>query len=198
MDLVRTIPDRLLLPLRFDAAALAADIAALSRADWVRHFVKQNYDGDWDVVPLRAKAGATHPIMMIVSDPGTSEYTDTPLLHACPAIGAALAALACPLLAVRLMRLGPGSVIREHVDPDLDAEQGTVRLHVPLVTNPEVDVRLNGRQVFMEAGSLWYLRLSDPHSVANRGDTERIHLVIDATVNPWLATLLTDAAAAAA
>lgn len=198
MDTLRTIPDRLRLPLRFDAGALAADLAALARADWVRHFVTENYDGDWDVAPLRAKAGATHPIMMIVSDPGTSDYVDTPLLDACPAFRAALAVFACPLLAVRLMRLGAGSVIKEHVDPDLDAEQGTVRLHVPIVTNPGVDVRLNGRQVCMEAGSLWYLRLSDPHSVANRGDIERVHLVIDATVNPWLATLLEDAAAEAA
>lgn len=192
------IPDRLRLPLRFDAAALAADIAALACADWVRHFVPQNYDGDWEVAPLRARAGATHPILMIVSDPAASDYVDTPLLAACPAVRAALDTLACPLLAVRLMRLGPGSVIREHVDFDLDAEQGTVRLHVPVVTNPEVDFRLNGRRVVMEAGSLWYLRLSDTHSVANRGRTERVHLVIDATVNAWLAGLLAAAAAEAA
>ena len=192
------LPDRLLLPLTFDAGPMAAEVAALARSEWIRHFVVQNYDGEWDVVPLRAKAGATHPVIMIFSDPAASHFVDTPFLLACPAFRAALAAFACPLLAVRLMRLGPGLVIKKHVDPDLDAGQGTVRLHVPIVTNPEVDVRLNGRQVFMEAGSLWYLRLSDPHSVANRGDTERVHLVIDATVNPWLATLLKDAAAEAA
>lgn len=41
----------------------------------------------------------------------------------------------------------------------------------------------------MEAGSAWYLRLSDAHSVANRGTADRVHLVIDAAVNGWLESL---------
>jgi hypothetical protein len=43
--------------------------------------------------------------------------------------------------------------------------------------------------VILEAGSCWYLRLSDPHRVANRGETDRVHLVIDAAVNDWVASL---------
>jgi hypothetical protein len=39
----------------------------------------------------------------------------------------------------------------------------------------------------MAPGEGWYLRLSDPHTVANRGDTDRVHLVIDARMNDWLA-----------
>ena len=31
-----------------------------------------------------------------------------------------------------------------------------------------------------------YLNLSRPHAVRNRGTTDRIHLVIDGVVNPWL------------
>jgi hypothetical protein len=48
---------------------------------------------------------------------------------------------------------------------------------------------LNGSRVIMTAGSCWYLRLSDPHQVANRGKTERVHLVIDLKVNGWLVKL---------
>ncbi len=44
-----------------------------------------------------------------------------------------------------------------------------VRIHIPVVTNDGVDFRLNGTRVVMPAGSSWYLRLSDPHSMANRG-----------------------------
>jgi hypothetical protein len=47
----------------------------------------------------------------------------------------------------------------------------------------------------MAAGSSWYLRLSDPHSVANRGLTDRVHLVIDAVVNDWIGALFERAAA---
>lgn len=189
------IPDRLRLRLRFDAAALPADAAALAHPDWIRHFVAQNYDGDWDVVPLRARAGATHPVTMIVSDPSARDYVDTPLLAACPAIRAALKRFRCPLDSVRLMRLGPGSTIKEHRDHDLSFEDGAVRFHVPVATNPEVDFRLNGTRVALEAGSAWYLRLSDPHSVANRGATDRVHLVIDARVDPWVEALMAEAMA---
>jgi hypothetical protein len=47
----------------------------------------------------------------------------------------------------------------------------------------------------LEAGSCWYLRLADPHSVINGGDTDRVHMVIDATVNDWIADVLQKAAA---
>jgi hypothetical protein len=102
--------------------------------------------------------------------------------------------LEAPLQAVRLMRLTPGSVIKEHHDNDLSFEQGTVRLHVPVVTNPQVEFYLNRSRIVLEAGSCWYLRLSDPHSVANRGDTDRVHMVIDAEVNDWIRDVLETAA----
>jgi hypothetical protein len=88
------------------------------------------------------------------------------------------------------MRLSPGSLIREHQDPFLDPESGWARLHLPIETNAAVDFRLNGRTVRMAPGSCWYLRLSDPHSASNDGDGDRVHLVVDAVMNPWLAAML--------
>jgi hypothetical protein len=99
---------------------------------------------------------------------------------------------------VRLLRLTPGSVIKEHHDNDLSFEQGMVRIHIPVTTNDSVDFRLNGTRCVMAAGSSWYLRLSDPHSVANRGASDRVHLVIDAVVNDWVAALFERAARRAA
>lgn len=49
-----------------------------------------------------------------------------------------------------------------------------------------IDFRLNGTRVVMAEGECWFLRLSDEHAVANRGDSDRIHLVIDVIVNDWL------------
>ncbi|MFA6265306.1 MAG: aspartyl/asparaginyl beta-hydroxylase domain-containing protein [Pseudolabrys sp.] len=189
-------PDRLRLPLDFDPASIAADVDAMSGSGWIAHFVKQNYEGDWSVIPLRGPAGARHPVQMIYSDPAATAFADTPMLAAAPYFRAALEAFACPLQAVRLMRLSPGSVIKEHRDHDLRFEDGTVRIHVPVITNAGVDFRLNGVRCPMAAGSAWYLRLSDPHSVANRGETDRIHLVIDATVNGWIRGLFERAAGA--
>src|ERR1700753_3445609 len=77
-------PARLRMPFAFDPDRLAADLRQLSRAAWIKHFVTQNYHGDWSVIPLRATAGAQHPIQMIYSNPTATAYTDTPLLAECP------------------------------------------------------------------------------------------------------------------
>jgi hypothetical protein len=180
------LPDRIRLPFAFDPAPLAADIAALERGDFTTHFVTQNYEGDWSALALRASACAKHPIQMIYSPPDAVDFVDTPWRARMPAISAVLDAFACPVHSVRLMRLAAGSVIKEHADLDLDAADGSARIHVPIVTNPDVDFRLNGVRVPMAPGEAWYLRLADPHSVVNGGETARVHLVIDAVVDDWL------------
>ena len=76
-------PDRLLLPLAFDPVRLRRDLDGLS-SPWIAHFVKQNYEGDWSVIPLRGTAGARHPVMMIYSDPTATAFEDTPMLQASP------------------------------------------------------------------------------------------------------------------
>ena len=190
-------PDRLRLPFAFDPARLAADLQALTSVGWTRHVAKQNYDGDWSVIALRAPAGERHPVRMIVAGPDVKAFVDTPLLDACPYFREVMATIRAPLRTVRLMRLTPGSVIKEHEDTDLSFEDGMVRLHVPVITNDAVDFRLNGERVVLEAGSCWYLRLSDPHSVANWGTEDRVHLVIDAHVNEWIGEVFAAAARAA-
>jgi hypothetical protein len=184
------LPDRLPLPFRFDPDLLLRDLQGLASVGWIEHFVKQNYDGDWSVIPLRAQAGARHPVMMISPNPTATAFEDTPMLHGCPYFREVLAAFACPLNAVRLMRLTPGSVIKEHTDLELSVEEGTARIHIPVTTNADVEFYLNRSRVVMAAGSAWYLRLSDPHSVINKGDTDRVHMVIDATANDWLRAVL--------
>jgi mannose-6-phosphate isomerase-like protein (cupin superfamily) len=184
------VTDRVLLPLRFDAERMRADVARLSSSDWVDHFVPANYAGRWRIAPLRAPTGAEHPVMMIYSDPSCTSFSDTSILARCPYLQTALAAFRCELDAVRLMALSPGSEIKEHRDHELSVEEGVARLHVPVTTDPEVRFYLNGEVVSMRPGECWYLRLSDPHRVVNEGARDRVHLVIDARVNDWLRGLL--------
>lgn len=187
--------DRIRLPLDFDPARLGSDLDRLRGVDWIPHFVRQNYRGDWSVIPLRGPAGAGHPLLMITAHPGVTDFEDSPALAQAPYFREVLAAFGCPLQSVRLMRLAAGACIHEHRDPDLDADSGIARLHVPIVTNAEVAFLVNGSPVAMAVGETWYLRLADPHSVANRGGTDRVHLVIDAVVDDWLKDRL-DAGAA--
>jgi hypothetical protein len=179
-------PDRLQLPLSFDPARLRRDLEALSATPWTAHFVEQNYEGDWSVIPLRCAAGESHPIRMIYSDPMATVFLDTPFLELCPYFREVIAAFACEVRSVRLMRLTPGSIIKEHSDHDLGVEFGVARVHIPVTTNPDVDFRLNGARVEMKAGNAWYLRLSNPHAVANRGSSDRVHLVLDLVADDWL------------
>ena len=101
------------------------------------------------MIALRAPAGARHPVQMIYSDPGRSDFVDTAMLAGSPYFRAVLGRFACPLHSVRLMRLAPGSLIKEHHDNDLSFEQGMVRIHISVVTNDGVDFRLNGARVAM-------------------------------------------------
>lgn len=179
-------PDRMRLPFAFDTARLRSDLQRLEHHPWIDHLVRQNYEGEWSIIPLRMAAGATHPVMMIYADPGATRFEDAPPLGHAPYLREVLACFRCPLQTARLMRLTPGSIIREHRDHDLAAEWGMARIHIPIATNDKVDFRLNGHPVTMAPGEAWYLRLSDPHSVANRGVTDRVHLVIDCVVDDWL------------
>ncbi len=189
-----TLPDRLRLPLAFDPLLLQRDLERVSLDGWIAHFVRQNYEGDWSVIPLRSVAGARHPVMTIYSDPAATEFEDTPALKACSYFREVLDTFACEIQCVRLMRLTPGSVIKEHDDNDLAAESGTARIHIPVTTNPDVEFELNRTRIVMEPGSAWYLRLSDRHRVANKGTTDRVHMVVDTVVNDWLKSLLERAA----
>lgn len=184
------LPDRIRLPFDFDPALLAADLDAFAESDWTAHFVRDNYRGDWSALPLRAPLGETHRLRMIYSDRTNPYFVDTLLLERAPNFRRALARFECPLRSVRLMRLGPGSAILDHHDLDLDADLGRARLHVAVTSNDGVEFHLNGLPVEMAPGSVWYLRLGDPHRAENRGPSARIHLVIDAEVNAWLEEML--------
>lgn len=184
------VPDRLRLPIEVDAGKLADDLRNFGEDAWTRHFVRANYEGRWRAIPLRAPAGETHPTRMIYPDPMARAFEDTPFLDRAPNIRALLDRFLCPLRNVRLMSLMPGSTIKPHSDPDLDASCRWARLHVPIITGPGVEFILAGRPMTMEAGSVWYLRLSEEHQAANRGSEDRVHLVIDAEVDDWLAGVL--------
>lgn len=194
-DVVATapvLPDAVKLPFQFDATALHADFAKVVPAEFVPHFNTAYYEGDWSAVSLRSVGGqAGH----IYPDPtAKNAFADTPLLERCGYIREVLDTLRCPTQAVRFLRLKAGSVIKEHRDHELGFEDGEVRLHIPVITNPDVEFILSGARVVMGEGECWYLNVNQPHRVANRGIADRIHLVIDCVVNDWLREQLLSAA----
>ena len=176
------------LPLSFDATALLPEALALPPEAWASHFNTGYHNGGWTGAALRGSS-VDHK-RLFVDFHSSEPASDTPLARRCPRLIAALDAFQCRLRAVRLLRLAPGGIIELHHDPDLQFDQGEARLHIPLATHSAVEFYVDGEQVIMLHGECWYLDLSRPHRVSNRGSTDRIHLVIDAIVNPWLEQMI--------
>jgi hypothetical protein len=173
------------LPFALDPQRLKADLAQIQPNEWGDHFNKSIYEGDWSGIALRSVGGA--PMKLYPDPTATAIFADTAILARCPYYQTVLATLRCPLTAVRLLRLSAGSSIRQHRDYRLGYEDGEVRLHIPVVTNPDVVFFLAGQRVSMQEGECWYLNVNLPHRVDNQSTTARIHLVIDCVVNDWLA-----------
>ena len=159
------------------------DVRAIQTAGWSPHFNTQYYDGDWSGIPLRSNS-LTGPLYIDPSRPDA--FADLPILDQSTYLREVFAAFQAPLRSVRFLKLAPGACIREHRDFGLDLEEGVARIHIPIMTNPDVDFVLGGRMLKLLAGECWYLNLDLPHSVMNRGQTDRIHLVIDLVANSWL------------
>jgi hypothetical protein len=82
------------------------------------------------------------------------------------------------LLRVVLARLLPGRHIDLHYDrhPSFSIAH---RIHVPLLTNPDVEFVVGPQRLAPRPHHAFELNNKMPHSVANRGDTARVHLIFD-------------------
>jgi hypothetical protein len=96
---------------------------------------------------------------------------------------------------VRFMKLAPheGELERhtDQVDPDSGLDIGCLaRIHIPILTNLHVNFITwdsLGKQIYIPRyGQPFVLDTRWPHSVINRGETDRIHLVIDMCVTQKL------------
>lgn len=170
-------------PFQFDKTKLQQELALLLDKNWVPHFNKNGYDGEWNSIALYAKDGDETNIFALNAN--DSKITATPLLNKCPYLQEVIAHFKCPLLSVRLLRLGAGAAIKPHRDHELGYEDGNFRIHIPIFTNPDVDFILDGVRLEMLPGQCWYTNVNYVHAVANNGQTDRIHLVIDGERNEW-------------
>jgi mannose-6-phosphate isomerase-like protein (cupin superfamily) len=167
---------------------MQCELMDLLQYGWVDHVNRRDYAGGWDVLPLRCQReyADAHPVLQSFAIESTEAWQDLPVLKVCPSINAFLQGVQCPLKAVRLMRLKAGAEIKPHRDRGLSLEHGEARLHLPLQTSNKIHFRVNGHEVPMRAGELWYINADQEHSVQNLGDEDRINLVIDCEANKWL------------
>lgn len=175
------------LPLNFDKEKLNHDCQVALKTSWIPHFNSNDYSGSWKAIALRALGGQSENVMPLAGNNSEKEntYQFTPLLDKCPYFKSILEDLHYELEAVRLLKLDPGSIIKEHTDRGLGYEAGEFRIHIPIQTNPGVTFFSSGEPFQPQPGECWYLNAGQPHAVENLGKTPRVHLVIDGHQNEW-------------
>lgn len=157
------------LPLRFDAGKLANEVAGLGEGAWREH--PQKYPGNYAL-----------PLISVDGDPGSDAIAGpmrpTEYLQRCPYLQHVLARLAAVWGRTRLMKLTAGAEVTPHADINY-YWRDRVRVHVPILTHPEVRFICGEAEVNMAAGECWIFDTWRPHRVINPVAQERIHLVAD-------------------
>ena len=92
------------------------------------------------------------------------------------------------------MGLEPGAIVPEHVDVHY-YWRTHLRIHIPVITNPQVGFTCSGKTIHLAAGECWLLDSFFRHSVDNRGSETRIHLVLDTVGSATLWDLIEAAGA---
>ena len=158
------------LPLLFDAAALANEIASFSEADWLPH--PTGYAGN-DFLPLVSAYGNAN------NEAFEGPMRPTPHLnHERPYLRQTLATLGACIGRTRLMRLSPHADVDEHVDVNY-YWRDRMRVHVPIITQPTVRFNCGAASIHMGPGETWVFDTWSLHSVNNDAQSSRVHLVAD-------------------
>lgn len=174
--------DFLKLPFQFSIDKLIKDLSIVNSNEWTSHPNKQAYSGVWKISSLTSPSGNIKDIVAVENQ----EYISTELLDRSSYINTILNTFQTKIEAVRFMKLGANSIIKEHCDKGSCFEEGYARLHIPITTNDNVEFLLSGQNVKMDVGHCYYIDANNPHSVINNGDKDRVHLLIDCHVNDWL------------
>ena len=173
------------LPIDFDPVRLVKDLEAVRHIDLAPQ-PGPYHDGAWKGISLHSQSGkqSAHP-----GYAGLDGYYPTDALKHTPYMKEILDGLKCPKKVVRLLTLPPGVEIGEHNDAWANFYCGTLRLHIPIITHPDVEFVINDHRCIWKAGEFWYGDFSLPHWVKNGSNITRIHMVIDVEITDWVLTL---------
>jgi tetratricopeptide (TPR) repeat protein len=82
------------------------------------------------------------------------------------------------IVRVLLAKLLAGGKIPHHTDAGFSL-LNCHRVHIPIITNDEVDFVVGGEKINMQAGEFWEIDNGVDHAVENRSDEDRIHIIVD-------------------
>jgi len=156
------------LSVRFDADRMREEIERMPLSAWAAH--PNDIPGN-SSIRLISVNGAQN-------DDVNGRMAMTPNLAKSPYLRQILGSFGVVWGRSRLMRLAPGASVPQHADVNYHWFS-RVRLHIPIVTEPEVRFFCGDEAVHMAAGEAWLFDNWRLHRVENAGRRERIHLVAD-------------------
>jgi hypothetical protein len=144
------------------------------------------HEGEWKGIALYSAGGKDS---VFPSAPGMDDYRETESLQRTPYFKWILDDLKCPKEVVRILFLPPNGEIKDHFDFHTSFQFGLLRLHIPIITHPDVVFVIDGQRVTWGGGELWYGDFSRVHSVKNKSSIVRAHMVIDVQINDFVLSL---------
>lgn len=173
----------ILLPWTFDSAALLAEITAFTKEAFMES--PSSYTAPGKIWALNL----VEPPANLYQSQGEFNMVPTPELDRSPNLKAVLAHFQAPCLLYRVHLVNPDGYIQTHRDAGRSFAQGVVRIHVPVITDPEFyffyEDQGQSERVIMQPGECWYLNVHEAHRLEHKGTQDRIHLVLDFKVNAW-------------
>jgi hypothetical protein len=156
------------LPIRFDVARLRAEIEALPAGAWAKH--PNELRGNSALRLISVNGGENDDVFGLMQP--------TAHLRQCLYLRQVLSSFEVVWHRSRLMRLDAHSTVPEHADINY-LWFYRVRMHIPIITRPEVRFHCGGQSVHMAPGEAWIFDNWRLHHVENPTDETRIHLVAD-------------------
>jgi hypothetical protein len=178
-------PNFIKLNIDFDPQRLQEDLKRAEESFKKITVIGPYNDGSWSGIALRSNDGTAEDIEAY----NQGDSKNTPVLENCPYFKEVLNQLGFSSGVVRLLFLPPGKIIGDHKDKN-SWRNGYVRLHLPIVTNEDVTMIIDGERKYMAPGELWFGDFGRTHSVENRSHITRVHMVLDSYVNEGLLALL--------
>jgi hypothetical protein len=169
------------LPVRIDAERMAREIEALPAEVWGTTGGRVGVHRDAGALFVRGYAPAE----------GDKPIEDRPVLELLPYTREVITTTVGPdPLRCLFARLPAGKFVAEHADIGPYFTK-TIRIHYPVISNPNVRMVCAGLSYLMRPGEVWGLNNSARHAVWNADPAQsRTHLICDYLLTPQLERLL--------
>ncbi|NQY06859.1 MAG: aspartyl/asparaginyl beta-hydroxylase domain-containing protein [Flavobacteriaceae bacterium] len=119
-------------------------------------------------------------------------FHPTKRLEQLPYLQEVLDTFICDKETFRIHTLAAGAKIKAHRDNALNYENGSLRLHIPIYTDPNIKMISEDQEFILKAGECWYFDFNKIHAVENNSSMDRVHLIIDCLSNDWWDSIMSD------